>query len=213
MAPGARLNPTLPSRPSPVPRLASPTTRSLARPSPGVAHHPRTADSIVHRPVFSRRRVPRLASPTTREPPARYRVRAPQHYCRLKPPRPRLPHSNMGQELSHIEYMADNTTLVEFLTPSEMMCLVFVTKTTCQRFHPCQQPSDSSTFASSTRPLSSFTALSYPLVVPLDSASESASGSAAGSAGPTHTVLVPSRRSRFHGVHPPFRSRARGGWW
>ena len=59
----------------------------------------------------------------------------------------------MGQELSHIEYMADNTTLVEFLTPSEMMCLVFVTKTTCQRFHPCQQPSDSSTFASSTRPL------------------------------------------------------------
>jgi len=62
-------------------------------------------------------------------------------------------------------------------------------------------------------PLSSFTALSYPLVVPLDSASESASGSAAGSAGPTHTVLVPSRRSRFHGVHPPFRSRARGGWW
>ena len=26
----------------------------------------------------------------------------------------------------------------------------------------------------------------------------------------SRTVLVPSRRSRFHGVHPPFRSRARG---
>jgi hypothetical protein len=61
----------------------------------------------------------------------------------------------MGQDISikwAIEIMADNTPLVEFLTPCEMMCLVFVTKTTCQRFHPCHQPSaSSSAFAASAR--------------------------------------------------------------